>query len=283
MDIFSAIVYGIVQGLTEFLPISSSAHLALLPHILKIKDPGLGFDLMMHLGTALAITSYFRKKIFQFCRLLPFLLKGNSPNQPSHLERELNLLRNMFFATFTSFVFIFILKNLAFKYGRSPQFMAYNSLFFGILMVIADKMGKNSQQDIGEMENGIRVKKAFFLGIFQALAIFPGVSRSGVTLTISRFMGMSRHEAAYFSFLLSLPIIFAACLSKSIDYLTLSLFQPNPHQTKDMLIMLLGIGISFVVGMLTIHYFIKLIKNTGLAYFSLYRILLAGIIFLTLV
>lgn len=279
MDMISALLYGIVQGLTEFLPISSSAHLALLPHLLKIEDPGVGFDLMMHIGTTAAVICYFYKRLWRLCLQIPRCLNMDKTPMSPENEKDVVYLRNLILGTFFTFMLIFIFKNVAFKYGRDPLFMALNSLVFGVLMLIADRVGGNSRGTEKVMETDLRPKKSILIGIFQAIAIFPGVSRSGATITISRFLGLSREEAADFSFLLSIPVIVAATFAKTIEFVTQFMIAPASAPQTGVAPMLLGITISFLVGLATIHYFLKWVKQVGLLYFSIYRCIFALILF----
>lgn len=262
MNSFDAIIYGIIQGLSEFLPVSSSGHLALLPYIMKIEDPGVVFDLMMHLGTALAVFTYFRKDILSYAKTItPSLvnLKEGSPAQW--------FTRNFIFSTFVSVFLIVILIPIS-KLARDPNIIVFNLAFFGALLWIADvKNRKNPSLLNSPMESGMQWKLAAMIGAAQALAIFPGVSRSGITLTTALILGMRRKEAGSFSFLMSLPIIAAGILKEIPDIM---------HSGGERLIILFwGIATSFIVGWLTIHFFMKLIGTIKLGYFAVYRWILA--------
>ena len=251
-----AFFYGFIQGISEFLPISSSGHLALIPFFGELKDPGVIFDLLMHLGTAIAVLLYFHKEVRRLIHesFLLFVYKD---------FKKTMFVQNFLIATFFSFLLILGLKKVAFLYGRSPLLIGFNFIFFGILMYISDKKkGKNI--DLTQQQDW---KKSVLIGLSQSLAIFPGVSRSGITLTSSRFLGMSRLQASRFSFLLSLPVIIGSIIFKIPDILDGSATSVEPH------IIVTGVGVSFFVGFLTIHYFLKLISSIGLAYFSLYRCL----------
>lgn len=261
MNIFELFVYGAIQGIAEFLPISSSAHLALLPYFLKIADPGIIFDLMMHLGTALAIMVYFRQDLKLYLKHLKTAL--------TNFKDKTYLVvfnRCIIAGTGATCVCILFLKKLSENYGRSPQFIIFNLLFFGILMWLADR-----KKDSGEV-NQLTITSAIWVGISQAIAIFPGVSRSGATLTCSRFLGLSRLEASRFSFLLSLPVIFLGAFAKLPE-----LFQgQHSFSINDCLI---GISVAFIFGILTIHFFLKMIRKVGLLPFTIYRIALALLLF----
>ncbi len=244
MDLISGLIYGITQGLTEFLPISSSGHLAILPFVLKIKDPGVLFDLSMHAGTALSVIVYFKNRIKTLLR---------TPKNP--------LVYNLTVATISTFILAFLIEGVASHYGRNPFLIAFNLFFFGILMWMADAISKPSHQTFS-------LKGAIIIGLSQALAIFPGVSRSGITLTAARSMGISRTEATQFSFLLSLPVVIAGLFFKLPDFFESSL-------NFDPWICLFGVITSFSVGLFAIHFFFHSIKKWGLAPFAIYRISLA--------
>lgn len=262
---FEAIVYGLIQGLSEFLPVSSSGHLALLPYVMSIKDPGVVFDLMMHLGTALAVIIYFRKDIFSYAKTLtPSLVNLKTGSEASWFTR------NFIFATFVSIFFIVCLL-LPSKMARTPWIIVFNLSFFGLLLWLADiKNRKNQKLLDSPMEKGMQWKLAGLIGFAQALAIFPGVSRSGITLSIALFLGMKRKEAGQFSFLLSLPIILAGIFKEIPDLL-------KEGNSDSVGILFIGIATSFIVGLITIHFFMKLIGQIELKYFSFYRWIIAAL------
>lgn len=255
MSLFDSFLYGLIQGITEFLPVSSSAHLALLPKFLNIADPGVFFDLAMHVGTALAVMVYFRnecKKVFL------------SPRSPFS--------QNFLISTFFTVAIALPLKPIAEQYGRNPTYIAFNLAFFGILMMIADKVGGHPRKII--LKKDLIV--AATIGLFQAIALFPGVSRSGITLTVSRLFNISRLEASRYSFLLSLPLIAGGFLIKSLE----ALKNPVSFSIEECLF---GLSISFIVGLLTIHFFLKVIQKLGLISFGFYRIFIAALIWYYLV
>jgi undecaprenyl-diphosphatase len=253
-----AIVYGVIQGLTEFLPISSSGHLALIPYFSdSIQDPGVFFDLLMHVGTALAVLIYFHKDILKLVKGLFDILKRNK-------SQEAFFSSNFILATVSSVVLILILKDKALELGRNPSYIAFNLIFFGFLMWISDLKTPWEIKMDGEKE----FKKSILIGLSQALAIFPGVSRSGVTLTSARFLGLSRQEATRFSFLMSLPIILASIAYKAPAILK------GEAITESYLVMFIGVFVSFLIGFVTIHYFLKAIKKVGLFWFFIYRLAL---------
>ncbi len=264
MDYLAALYYGVIQGVTEFLPVSSSGHLALLPNLLDIKDPGVFFDLSMHLGTAFSVILYFRKDLLI---LGSEYLKLFDKNHPRTGQSYFAL--NLLISTVATFFLVLLIKKYAFLYGRSNQLIAINLIFFGLLMWFFDKRGTSQESNF--MEKKIDFKRSIWVGLFQGLAVFPGVSRSGSTLTISRALGLSREESTRFSFLLSLPIIIGGFVFKLPE-----LFSGQVPFKLDLC--LLGILVSFIVGLITIHYFLKFIKKMGLGIFSFYRIILGFLI-----
>ena len=261
-----AVFYGCVQGITEFLPISSSGHLALIPKFFTLEDPGVIFDLVMHLGTAVAVILYFRKDVFKLIQEMITLIKTRD------FKNEGIFFQNFTFATIISVISILIIKDFALTYGRSSTFIAINLIVFGILMYLGDRT-QSSDVDLVTKKD---FKRSFLIGFSQSLAIFPGVSRSGITLTAARFSKLSRVDASKFSFLLSLPIILA-----SIAYKAPKIFSGEAISV-DISIVLIGTFVSFLVGILSIHLFLKVIAKMGLWVFTVYRIVL-GIIILSII
>jgi undecaprenyl-diphosphatase len=265
MSPFEAIVYGVIQGLSEFLPVSSSGHLALLPHIMKIQDPGVVFDLMMHFGTALAVMAYFRKDLFLYAGSVNLkLVDFNHGSSPTWFTR------NFIFSTMVSVFCIVLLMPIS-KMARDPYIIVFNLSFFGLILWLVDRSHWKKESFLeSPMEQGMQWKMAALIGMAQALAIFPGVSRSGITLSAALLLGMKRKDAGSFSFLMSLPIILAGIL-KEIPHLTQA-------SGEDLSVLLIGIFSSFVVGILTIHFFMRLITKIKLFYFALYRWVVAAAI-----
>lgn len=268
MGALEAFLYGLIQGATEFLPVSSSGHLALLPKFLEFKDPGVLFDLGMHLGTAAAIALYFYKDVQSLLVSTVHIGLKRKIHAPSDA-----FCANMMMATFVTGVLGLLLKEFAFTYGRSPLLIAFNLVGFGALMAYADRYSKALDYQVMD---SFRPVHSCLIGFFQVLAIFPGVSRSGATLTIARFLRLSRHEAGRFSFLLSLPLIIAGSVLEfsQLEFSNLEF---------DWGYLVFGVFISFVVGLLTIHYFLKWISKMGLWPFAVYRLLLGLLVYFYLV
>lgn len=260
MSWFEIFFYGVIQGMTEFLPVSSSGHLALIPSITAINDPGTLFDLSLHVGTAFSILFYFKKDvisiIFSFLKVLKnFKIQSTQES----------FAFNMFISTIVTVVAALLIKDFAISYGRVVSLIAFNLAFFGIVMALADHFSPVLEEGV---MNRPRAGKAFLIGFFQVLALFPGVSRSGITLTVARLSGLSRVEASRFSFLLSLPLILGGMVYQTSSMEMVSL-------TFTLEEVLWGIGLSFVIGLLTIHYFLRFISRVGLLPFAIYRVFMA--------
>jgi len=274
MEHSTALIYGLIQGISEFLPVSSSGHLALLPFFMTIQDPGVAFDLCMHLGTALAVMVYFRNQLWEMTRNLPTAMTRFESQEPTVV-----LARYFLMATAASVVVILCLKPVA-GFARHPGVIAFNQAFFGILLWIADRRqrvnGRREEEAVFYEQPG-QLKRVCLIGIAQALAIFPGVSRSGVTLTASYGLGLARREAGTFSFLLSLPIIIAGAVVELPHLIggQASLVAPQ--------VLLTGLITSFLVGLATIHFFMLLIARINLGWFTIYRLALAAVLLVMLV
>lgn len=267
MNNIEAIIYGLIQGLSEFLPVSSSGHLALLPHLMNIEDPGVKFDLMMHLGTALAIIVYFKDQVFN-------LLSHIRPKtfiMTSEGGHDVSFFRNFTVATIASVLCILVLLPVS-RLAREPWIIILNLCVFGALLWFADWLNRKRVVDFNPMEAGLNLKYAIAIGVAQALAIFPGVSRSGITITVALLLGMRRKDAGAFSFLLSLPIIFAGILKEVPELL-------RGGDTTAGGPLIVGIATSFVVGWLTIHFFMKLIAKIPLNVFAIYRWIIALLVY----
>jgi undecaprenyl-diphosphatase len=261
MELWQVIVLAIVQGLTEFLPISSAGHLVLVPVFLGWPDQGLPFDVATHLGTLGAVLYYFRRELWPMTRDALGTLRGGPRSRASDLAWfvVIGTLPAVFFgALFASQISTVM---------RSPLVIATTMAGFGILMWVADARGARQRE---EAEIGWR--DALLIGLAQALALIPGTSRSGITITAALFLGLKRQAAARFSFLLSIPIIIAAI---SHELLTL-LRDPEP---ADWLALGIGAFIAGVVAYLTIRGFIALLGRMGLAPFAIYRLFLAAVLF----
>ncbi len=258
MDFIQAIVLGLVQGLGEFLPISSSGHLVLVPWIFNWKDPGLAFDVALHFGTLIAVLWYFKKDWFH-------IFDEARKNGVKNMNKS--LLFFILIATIPGVIFGLLFNDYAETIFRNPAIVASTLVIGGILLYFVDKR-MNHQKNL-ELINW---KVALLIGIAQAVAIVPGVSRSGATITMALAFGFSRKDSARFSFLLSTPIILGAVILKANDFIRDGL-------TVESVVGMLVAGIS---GYLAIAFLIKFVEKTSYAVFFWYRLALAVVIVLFL-
>ncbi len=254
------VVLAIVQGLTEFLPISSSGHLVLVPYLAGWTDQGLAFDVAVHFGSLLAVCLFFRKDILALLRGTASLFSLRADTFESRLA--LGLALGTVPAAVAGLLFAgWIEENL-----RDPSVIIVTLAGYGILMVIADKFSP-SRRNISD----VRIRDAFLVGCAQALALIPGTSRSGVTITAARFLGLARQDAARFSFLLSVPVILLASGFKGLELAT----GPDAVAWGELAV---GVLVSAIVAYLSIEFFMRFVSRIGLLPFAVYRLLLAGVI-----
>jgi len=263
MSLFQVIIYGIVQGLAEFLPISSSAHLEVLPRIMNWPDPGLEFDIALHVGTLLAVLGYFWKDWVQIIGNAFGIKTGiNSPDRVE-LSRNPHLLWLLILGTIPGGVFGYLAKEKAEGEWRNLLLIGSTMIIFGAIMWIAERAGRQ-KRDL----SGINWIDSLLIGCSQALAAIPGVSRSGITLTSGLFRNLHRDTAARFSFLLSTPLIAGAAV------LPLLKFRKTGGLPHDMQVpFALGIVVSAIVGALVIGFFMRYVRKSSLVPFAIYRIL----------
>ncbi len=267
MDLIQIIVLALVQGLSEFLPISSSAHLILVPQLFGWQDQGLAFDVATHFGTLTAVLWYFRKDIQPLFR---DWIKSISMRQTTG---DSLLAWGIIIGTLPAGI-IGLLINGYSEQLRNPLIIACTTIVFGLLLWYADA---NAQKQRAHKvkprtEHQLNLKIILFIGFAQALALIPGTSRSGITITAALLMGMSRTASARFSFLLSIPLIMAASALKTIE-----LTQSTTH--ISWIDILIGVGLSAVSAYLCIHYFIKLLDSVGMMPFIIYRLFLGVFLF----
>lgn len=249
MEIYQAIILGIVQGLTELLPISSSAHLYLIPWMLNWNIPE-AFDVALHFGTLLAIGIFFFKDWIK-------LIKGG---YNLVIKKQKSTEGKMFWyivlATIPGGIIGFILDKYAEGILQKPFIIAIALIVMGIILYFVDKYSKKEV----EYEN-MNLKQTFLIGLSQALAFIPGVSRSGVTMTTGRALHIKREAVAKYSFMLSAPIVLAATMLKIGE------FEFN-------LAFICGVLASFIVGILVIRFLLKYLENGDFKVFAIYRVLI---------
>jgi len=260
MDWFQAIILALIQGLSEFLPISSSAHLILPSQLLGWPDQGLAFDVAVHLGSLAAVVFYFRHD-------LRSLVSGGLKSFSGDVTESGRLAWLIVVASIPALLVGFLFEDLIEEHLRSAQVIAYSTILGGILLGIADRW--NSQRlELTQMT----IVFALLIGFAQALALVPGTSRSGITITMALLVGFNRVSAARFSFLLSVPIILASGLWQA-----LSLVQETSVPWSL-------IGLATVVSGLSayacIHFFLVFIERIGMMPFVVYRLLLGAALFL---
>ena len=238
----------IIQGVSEFLPISSAAHLILVSNLYELKNQSLLIDISLHLGSLLAILYYFRNDIFDF-------------NKNKYLFYKITL------ATIPLIIIGYLLYITdIIHFFRDIKIIAWATLFFGILIYIADK-----NKVIKKIENDFTIVSVLVIGFFQVLALIPGVSRAGITITAGRILGFSRTDSTKISFYLSIPALIGASSLGIKDLLK--------EEIEYSLFALIGVFLSFLFSLLTIKFFLNFIKKFSLTVFVIYRVFLASILF----
>ena len=249
MEIYNIIILALIQGITEFLPISSSSHLVLFSELTNFPDQGLGFDIALHAGSLLAILLYFRAEL----KKIIYLTDEGNQYLKLILVASIPLpIIGLFFIDYVSL------------YMRNIQSIAIMTILFALLLFLADVNRKNNKDIIN-----CSIAVAIFIGLMQTLAIMPGVSRSGVVITAALFVGFSRNDSIKIAFLLSIPAIFMASTYQSIEL----------FKTNGVLLFReysLGFLFSFIFSYLTIKLFVSTIDKISFSPYILYRILLGS-------
>ena len=267
MTLVQSIVLGIVQGIGEFLPISSSAHLILVPYLLGWKESSMAFDIALHFGTLLAVLIIFFK---DWWNLFVGAIHGiGSKNKRG--KKEGKMFWYLVVATIPAALVGFLLDDIIEEFFRGQIWLI--ALFLAIMGVLiyagdrwASKHYKKNEIEFDE----ITLKQAFLIGCSQAFAVFPGFSRSGTTILAGRLMGLSREAITKFTFLLSVPIIAGATILKVKDL----------ELTMEVIV---GVVTSFIVGVICIKFLLKYIKKHDFSVFAFYRVLIAIIVYIKLI
>lgn len=255
MDFFQVIILGIIQGLTEFLPVSSSGHLVLVSIVMGWKDQGLVMDVAAHAGSLMAVMFYFRVELKQMLQVAV-----NPRNQAD--KETLRLAIAIVVGTIPIVIAGLLFANQIEKYLRTTEIIAITTIIFALLLAYADKKGKQIHD-----EYQMSWSDVVFIGVAQAFALIPGTSRSGVTMTAGLMLGMNKVAAARFSFLLSIPTILAAIAYKSLKLLSVEV-------DADFVAIMGVFIISAVVAYFCINVFIRIVKVVGMMPFVIYRIIL---------
>ncbi|MFC3150478.1 undecaprenyl-diphosphate phosphatase [Litoribrevibacter euphylliae] len=259
---FQVVLLAVVQGLTEFLPISSSAHLILPAQLLGWQDQGLTFDVAVHVGTLLAVLIYFREEVFKIAMAWFGSFAGKGVTTEARMGWWIII------ATIPVVLCGATLNDFIETYLRSIVVIAAASIFFGLILLWADKIGTRTQP----MEL-LGIKGALMVGLAQIFALIPGTSRSGVTMTASLFLGQTRESAAKFSFLLSIPVILGAGLFKGKELV---------EQGNDASLVVAGVGalLAAISAYICIKLFLAFINRIGVLPFVIYRCALGVLLLL---
>lgn len=262
MDIIQAFLLALIQGLTEFLPISSSAHLILPAQLLGWQDQGLAFDVAVHVGSLMAVLTYFRRDIHSMIHASWRQLRFGERSSEASLSWMVAV------ATVPAVLAALLFNDVIEQQLRSTAVIATTTIVFGVLLGIAELRSRRQSS-----YRHISWFIAIAVGCAQALALVPGTSRSGITMTAAVLLGLSRTDAARFSFLLSIPIILAAGLHESIK-----LLQDGMHY--PWMLLLMATAVSGISAYLCIDFFLRWIEKIGLMPFVLYRLVLGAVLIL---
>ena len=250
-DLIEILILSAVQGVSEFLPISSSAHLILISEFFNFSSGSLFIDIGLHLGSLFAIIYYFKKDLLNLKnnqKLLVLILIGSIPiiifGYILYSTEIINLIRNI-------------------------EIIVWTTLFFGLVLFISDKRDTNQS-----ISTNLNIKTILFIGLFQILALVPGVSRAGITLTAARFLKFNRVDSSKIAFLLSIPALTGASF--------LGLKDAIQQSAEFNYLLLITITLSFIFSFITVKYFIKYVSNFSLTVFVIYRIFISLILFLVI-
>lgn len=258
------ILLSFIQGVTEFLPVSSSAHLLILPYITNIKDQGIIIDISAHIGSLLAVCYFYRIDIINIVKST-FSKKCNENIK----EKQLSLKLILAFLPIVIFGIIMVAFNISEM--RNPNIVIYTSAIFGIILYLADLYGKK-KRDINELS----FTSAILIGLSQILATIPGVSRSGITLTTAMACGQNRESSLKFTFLLSIPTIMLIAMGSFIKFIFLMPIEINYYY------ICLTIVFSFLFSLFAIKFILNWVKKSSFKIFAIYRILLALFLYIFL-
>ena len=270
MDFIQSAILGLVQGLTEFIPVSSTGHLILAREIMGLDLVGtLSFDAILQLATGLAVLLYFWQDIWHIIK-----------------NRDYKLILVLVISTIPAVILGLLLNDYMDTTFRAPGVVAVTLVLGAVLFYVAEKFGRerpeilspfNGVPNHSESISGLSLRRGLVVGLFQCLALIPGMSRSGSTISGGLLAGLNREVAIRFSFLLSLPIIFGSGLKKVWDLSQINQGFTLIDLEKSLIIASI---FAFLSGLLAIHFLLKFLKNHSLNYFGVYRIILAVIIFL---
>ena len=262
-----SLILALVQGGTEFLPISSSAHLILVSELMGWSDQGLVFDVAVHLGTLFAVLVYFRDELARLLKDWFKSLKGQRLTESGKLAWLL------LYASLPAAIVGFLAEGFVAGTFRSRSVIATATLVFAGVLWFADKMGE-CKLSLKELDH----RRALWVGFAQCLALIPGTSRSGITISMALLCGLNRQAASKFSFLLSIPIIAGSGLLQGI-----ALFSDSARREFDLVMLFMASGVALLTALLCIHAFLTLIDNIGFLPFIIYRLILGLCLYLWLI
>lgn len=273
MNLFQAIIMGIVQGLSEFLPISSSGHLVFTSNIYKMienveflhSNQEVFLDIMLHLGTLVAVLIYFRSEILEVIKSTFYILKIRKvENEESKVGLYIIL------GTIITILIAYPLNKIAASLVFQPKLVAILLFLTGILLIVSEKISKRIEE-----KKELTLEKSILIAIAQGIAALPGFSRSGLTIATALLLGISREKAAKYSFLLSIPIILGA--SMVYPFVGFNISETTSYNWTAIMV---GTFVSAVVGYLSIKYFMKFLSKFSLIVFGIYCLIISAIMFL---
>jgi undecaprenyl-diphosphatase len=266
LEFLQAILLGVVQGLTEFLPVSSSGHLLLGQYFLGLDQDrfGLPFDVALHLGTLVAVVTYFWRDLL---RMAGAFVRSLSPGGRDLADPDQRLAYLILASTIPAALIGFFLEGFFEEAVRSPWVVVFNLVLVGVLFIVGEAVGSRTRR-----ADKLRFVEAGGIGLAQAAALVPGVSRSGATITLGLFLGLRRDEAARFSFLMSVPIIVGA------GSLQLAEVAAEGMERSQVAMFVAGFVSSAVVGYLAIRFFLRFVVHHSLRAFAYYRFGLAAVV-----
>src|SRR5215212_5670605 len=266
LEFIEAVLLGVVQGLTEFLPVSSSGHLLLGQYFLGLDQDrfGLPFDVALHLGTLVAVVSFFWRSLL---RMAGAFVRSLSPGGRNLADPDQRLAYLILASTIPAALIGFLFENFFETAVRSPWVVVFNLVLVGILFIVGEAVGAKTR-----LADKLRFSEAVGIGLAQAAALVPGVSRSGATITLGIFLGLRREEAARFSFLMSVPIIASAGSLQLADVAS------EGMDAQGVLMFGSGFVSSAVVGYLAIKFFLRFVTHHSLRAFAYYRFTLAAVV-----
>lgn len=264
MDYIAAIILGVIQGLTEFLPISSTAHLILTQKLLQVSPEkfGLTFDVALHIGTTVAVVFYFWQT------WITLFIKSFKPGEANTQNVDRRLLIAILVGSIPAGLFGLLFADIIEQQFRSPLVIVVGLLFGSAIFYVAEKLDRQRR----DMTN-VSIPDGFLVGCAQAVALIPGISRSGITISAGLLRGFDRETAARFAFLLSTPVIVGAAVKKFTDVFL------SENTSPDWALFVIGTFTALVTGYVTIVYFLRFLKTKTLVSFIWYRVILAIIVF----